>query len=98
MAIWSAIPILGTILDKVIPDRAKVNESQSKINEAEISGAPASRLRLWRSFLGWVLALAFSWEVIGRSVITTYWPGVKLPPSVLKEISTLLMGMLGLGW
>lgn len=86
------------ILDRIIPNRAEANASQSRINEAEVSGAPASRLRLWRSFLGWVLALAFSWEIIGRTVILTYWPDVKLPPSVLKEISTLLMGMLGLGW
>lgn len=98
MAIWSAIPILGGILDKIIPDRAKANEAQSRINEAEVSGAPASILRLWRGFLGWVLALVFAWEVVGRGIVATYWADITLPPSVLKEITTVLMGMLGLGW
>ena len=99
----------GKVMDKISPDRAasreqqaKVNaasrEQQAKVNEAEVSGAPQSRLRLWRSFLGWMLSLLFCWEVVGRAVITTYWPGAKLPPSVLKEISTLLLGMLGLGF
>ncbi len=90
--------IFGKVLDRVSPDRAATREAQSRINEAEISGAPASRLRLWRSFLGWVLTLIFVWEVAGRTVIMTYWPDTKLPPSVLKEVSTVLLGMLGLGF
>lgn len=98
MAIWSAIPILGGILDKVLPDRGKVNEAQSRINEAEVSGGPASILRLWRSFLGWILALAFAWEVIVRPAIVTYWSNAVLPPSMLGEVSKLLLGMLGFGW
>lgn len=72
--------------------------AQSRINEAEVSGAPPSRLRLWRSFLGWALTLAFLWEVMVRPVILTYWPDTPLPPSVLKEITSLLLGMLGLGF
>ena len=98
MAIWSAIPILGQILDKVLPDRSKINDAQARINEAEVAGAPASHLRLWRSALGWVLAAAFAWEVIGRPIVLTYWPGVLLPPSVLGEVSKILLAMLGLGW
>lgn len=86
------------ILDKIVPDRGKNNESQSRTNDAEISGAPASRLRLWRSFLGWVLALVFAWEVVGRGIVVTYWPDVKLPPSALDEVTSILLGMLGLGW
>lgn len=93
---------LGTIakglLDKIIPNRAEANASQSRINEAEVSGGPQSRLRLWRGFLGWVLALVFAWEVVGRGIVLTYWPAIKLPPSVLQDIMTLLLGMLGLGW
>ncbi len=33
-----------------------------------------------------------------RPVILTYWPDTPLPPSVLKEITSLLLGMLGLGF
>lgn len=92
---------LGKILDKAFPDRAKSVEAQSRINEAELLGAPQSILRLWRSFLGWILALTFTWEVIGRlMVIPVFFPdfGAKLPPSQLEQIMTLLLGMLGLGW
>ena len=101
MAAWSAIPILGSLLDKLaglIPDRGKAAENQARINEQEVGGAPASRLRLWRSFLGWCLALSFVWEVMVRPIIVTYWPDVTLPPSGLAEISRLLFGMLGLGF
>lgn len=88
----------GKALDKIFPDRAASREQQARINEQEVSGAPASRLRLWRSFLGWVCAVLFCWEVAGRAIIMTYWPDTKLPPSVLKEVSSLLFGMLGLGF
>lgn len=71
-------------------------EQQVGINRAEVDGAPVSRLRLWRSFFGWVLSLAFLWELV-RNIIVHYWPASDLPPSMLKEIITLLFGMLGLG-
>lgn len=90
--------IFGKIADKFSPDKTKLIEGQQRINEMEISGAPVSRLRLWRSFLGWVLALTFAWEVIARPVIVTYWPDVELPPSVLADVSRLLLAQLGLGW
>ena len=92
---------LSALLGRIgvaLPDREKLAAGQHRANEAEISGAPASRLRLWRGFLGWMLALVFAWEVVGRSIISTYWPAAVLPPSALEEVSTLLLGMLGLGW
>ena len=101
MALWSSLPILGTLLDKVaglIPDRSKAAENQARINEQELSNAPASRLRLWRSFLGWCLTLCFVWEVMIRPALLTYFPDWTLPPSMLAEISRLLLGMLGLGF
>ena len=102
MSLLSTLPILGKtiekIAEKISPDKSASRAEQSALNRAELEGAPASRLRLWRSFLGWVLSLLFVWEVVVRTVILTYWPGVKLPPSVLKEITSLLLGMLGLGF
>lgn len=88
--------LLGKVFDRVLPDKSRINEAQSRINEAEVGGAGASFLRLWRGFLGWVLALIFAWEVVGRTIIATYWPDVTLPPSMLKEVLTILLGMLGL--
>lgn len=92
--------LLGLAVDKVFPDRSKVNEAQGRINEAEVSGAPASILRLWRGFLGWTLSLCFAWEVAGRLIIIPMffdaW-GKSLPPSALDKITMLLVGMLGMG-
>ena len=90
--------VLGAVLGRVAANKDEIVRGQQRANEAEIAGAPASRLRLWRSFLGWVLALVFAWEIVGRGIMSTYWPHVKLPPSAMQEISTLLLGMLGLGW
>lgn len=104
MALFSGIlgklagGVLSTLLGKMGGDRSTIAKGQNTANEAEIAGAPASRLRLWRSFLGWVLALVFAWEVVGRGIVTTYWPDVILPPSALEEVSSILLGMLGLGW
>lgn len=99
---WSILANLGaSLIGKLFPDRSKNNEAQARINEAEVSKAPPTRLLLWRSFLGWVLSLLFAWEVAGRLVIIPlFFPelGKALPPSVLNHILTLLMGMLGLGF
>ncbi|WP_297669975.1 3TM-type holin [uncultured Desulfovibrio sp.] len=92
---------IGGAVGRALPDRNKQIEAQGRINEAEVSGAPQSRLRLWRSFLGWVLALLFCWEVVGRLIVIPLffadW-GEQLPPSALDQIMTLLVGMLGLGF
>lgn len=101
MSWLSGIPLLGEVIgklmDRISPDKTKIIDGQNRINEAEVSGGPPSRLRLWRGFLGWMLSIVFIWEVIGRTIIMTYWPDIKLPPSVLREVSQLLIGMLGLG-
>lgn len=94
---FSAIAdIVNKLVDRILPDRTKQVEAQSRINEAEVAGAPESRLRLWRSFLGWVLALVFVWEIVGRTILVTYWPDVAVPPSMMKEVSALLFAMLGI--
>lgn len=87
--------LVGKGLDKLWPDKSEARKQQSEINTEELKGAPASRLRLWRSFLGWVLALLFVWEAVARPVLVTYWPDVTLPPSALGEVVKLLLFMLG---
>ena len=97
---WTFLARLGaSLIGKILPDRSAVNQAQSRINEA--AGAPLSRLRLWRSFLGWVLALLFTWEVLGRLIIVpVFFPqwGKSLPPSSLDQVMSLLMYMLGVGF
>ena len=85
------------VIGNITGDMDKSQERQAKIDEAEISGAPTSGLRLWRSALGWALSVAFVWEVMIRPILTTYWPDITLPPSFIKEVTSLLLGMLGLG-
>lgn len=85
------------VLSKILGKNEESRKAQTRLNEAEIAGAPQSALRLWRSALGWCLALAFVWEIVIRPVIQTYWPQASLPPSFMEEISGLLMTMLGMG-
>ena len=96
------LPFVGKlaekILDRAAPDKAAARAEQAALDRAELEGAPPSRLRLWRSFLGWVLALCFVWEVVLRPALLTWWPGLRLPPSSLDAVEALLLGMLGLGF
>lgn len=91
---------LGQGLGKLLVHDSRRAEAQIRLNEREIEGAPASSLRLWRAFLGWMLTLLFGWEVLGRLVIipllAPQWLPA-LPPSTLDQIMRLLLGMLGLG-
>ena len=88
--------LIGKAFDRLLPDRSKINEAQSRINEAEVAGGGQSIFRFWRGILGTGLVIAFLWEVIARPVVVTYWPQTKLPPSMLKEVTAILLGMLGL--
>lgn len=87
--------LIGKGVDKIWPDKSKAREQQTALNAEELKGAPTSRLRLWRSFLGWTLAILFVWETIARPIIVTYWPKATLPPSALEEVVKLLLFMLG---
>ena len=89
---------LGRIMDALLPDKGKSREQQTDLNRVELQGAPPSNLRLWRSFLGWVLSVLFVWETIGRVIIVTYWPDVVLPPSTLEVVSQMLLLMLGMAF
>lgn len=99
MSWLSSLPVLGGLvgkgMDKLFPDKSASREQQTALNRAELDGAPPSRLRLWRSFLGWALALLFVWEAVARPALVTYWPDITLPPSVLGEVVKLLLFMLG---
>ena len=102
MGILNKIPVIGEIagkvIDKIAPDKTESRAQQVEIDKSELANAPSSYLRLWRSFLGWALALCLVWEVMIRPIILTYWPAVVLPPSMMGEIKSLILGMLGLGF
>ena len=102
MKLLKALPFIGQLAEKIVekisPDKSASRAEQVGLDRAELEGAPPSRLRLWRSFLGWVLALCFAWEAVLRPVLVTYWPRAVLPPPMLEAVQTLLLGMLGLGF
>lgn len=87
--------LIGKGVDKIWPDKSKAREQQTALNAEELKGAPQSKLRLWRSALGWALLVCFVWEVMIRPVLVTYWPTLTLPPSMLEEVCKLLLFMLG---
>lgn len=87
--------LIGKGVDKIWPDKSEARAQQVALNQEELKGAPQSKLRLWRSFLGWALSLLLVWEVAIRPVIATYWPDVTLPPSCLETVAKLLLFMIG---
>jgi len=62
-----ALGNLARVADRLLSRNERRCEAQSRINESEVSGAPQSRLRLWRSFLGWALSLLFVWARVEGS-------------------------------
>ena len=107
---WNLLRDLGTRLLRDLTGSSRERQgllaAQIRLNERETENAPSSVLRLWRSFLGWVLALLFCWEVLGSSQDTStaalllplLAPDLldDLPPPALDQILGLLAGMLGL--
>ena len=70
---WNLLRDLGTRLLRDLTggsrERQELLAAQIRLNEREAENAPSSVLRLWRSFLGWVLALLFCWEVPVRLLL-----------------------------
>jgi hypothetical protein len=119
------IPILGSLLDKFIPDPnaaadaklkmldmvqkgelaqldadLKLATGQQEVNKVE---AASSSLFVagWRPFIGWVCGAAFAFKFIGGplAVVVMSMAGhpITLPEFDFTEMSTVLLGMLGLG-
>lgn len=70
---WNLLRDLGTRLLRDLTGSSRERQgllaAQIRLNERETENAPSSVLRLWRSFLGWVLALLFCWEVPVRLLL-----------------------------
>ena len=84
-------------LDKLFPDRAKLQEKNLEIN-AETERASGGRMTP-RKLLMYVLIVDFVWEAMARPIIVTYWPDAILPPSMGKEfLLAALSAMFGMGF
>ncbi|MDY3880664.1 MAG: hypothetical protein SOZ39_05945 [Desulfovibrio piger] len=82
---WNLLRDLGTRLLRDLTgssrERQELLAAQIRLNERETEHAPSSVLRLWRSFLGWVLALLFCWEVPVRLLLLPL-----LAPDLLDDL------------
>lgn len=77
-------------LDK---SQIEVNKEEAKSNSLFVSG--------WRPFIGWVCGSAFAWVYILQPVLAFFFNAaghpVTLPHIEFGEMSSVLLGMLGLG-
>lgn len=109
----AGMDLAGKVLDRVIPDpaqraaaaleMAKVQQAselaQIATNTAE-AASPSMFVAGWRPFVGWVCGMGLGYEYLLRPLLC--WVGVPLgmaaPPELpFGDLSTILMGMLGMG-
>ena len=78
----------------------EADANQTKINEQEAQNANLF-VSGWRPFIGWVCGAAFGYHFILQPLlafaIANSGGKVTLPVFDIQELSTVLMGMLGLG-
>lgn len=76
------------------------DQGQMQINQAE-AASPSLFVAGWRPFIGWVCGVAFCYHFILQPLlaflIANAGGSVILPAFQMQELSTVLMGMLGLG-
>lgn len=73
---------------------------QIEVNKVEAASSDGFT-RNWRPFVGWVCGMAFAFKFIGGPMIfvVSQWFGhpITLPTFDFTEMSTVLLGLLGLG-
>jgi len=78
--------------------QADTNQTQINTEEAK---SPNLFVAGWRPFIGWVCGVAFAYHFIAQPllafIIANAGGNVKLPTFDMQELTTVLMGMLGLG-
>jgi len=102
----SAKTILGMFFpDKTQQERDQLAASLAVLNaQTNIDNSEAQSsdpLQHWRGGLGWVCAFAYFWNFVGQPLIISFaiiaGHPVTLPQLDIGPLSTLTMGMLGLG-
>lgn len=125
MAILDFIPLIGNIIDRILPDpkvaaEAKLEmmklaqngqlevlhaETQLALGQQDINKVEAANASVfvsgWRPFTGWVCGSAMAYKFILFPLLAfgfaAFGHPVVLPVLDWSEMSTVLMGMLGLG-
>ena len=74
-------------------------QNQTDINKAEAMSSDP--LQHWRGGLGWVCTMGYAWNFVIEPLTTMIaaWAGhpLNLAPLDISELTTLTLGMLGLG-
>lgn len=78
----------------------QADQAQTQINAVEAQNAHIF-VSGWRPFIGWVCGVAFAYHFVLQPllafIIANSGQEVKLPAFRMEELSTVLMGLLGLG-
>jgi hypothetical protein len=78
----------------------QADQSQAQINQIE-AGSKEIFVSGWRPFIGWVCGVAFAYHYVLQPLLAFGMASaghtVALPAFDMSELSTVLMGMLGLG-
>lgn len=79
---------------------AQGDASQAQINQQEAGNANLF-VSGWRPFIGWVCGVAFAYHFVAQPLLAFIMANaghpVNLPAFNMDELTTVLMGMLGLG-
>lgn len=106
----AGLDLASTIVGKIWPDKTAQEQqelagmlaqltAQTDIDKAE--AASVDPLQHWRGGMGWVCVAAYAWNFVGEPLATTaatlLGHPVTLPQLDIGPLSTLTLGMLGLG-
>lgn len=84
----------------ILAAQTDLAKAQADINKAEAESGDRFSSR-WRPFIGWVCGVAFAYHFIVQPLLAfgmaSYGHEVDLPSFDMETLSTVLMGMLGLG-
>ncbi|MHB9838522.1 3TM-type holin [Paraburkholderia terrae] len=108
--ITAGVDLANTIVSRIWPDKTQQEQQQlaavlsmvqgqMAINQAEAQSTDP--LQHWRGGLGWVCVMGYAWNYVLSGLVVTIGSLLNHPIVVQKmdmsELSTLTLGMLGLG-
>ena len=105
------MPSVGTVIDRVIPDKNQAERARQEIEKAILDNAHQINLaqievnkqeaqgnwfqRGWRPATGWVCVLGFMVNFLVSPIASGF--GIDIPQADTSTMLPVLMGMLGLG-
>lgn len=106
----AGMDLANTVVSRIWPDKTQQEQQQlaavlsmiqgqMDINKAEAQSSDP--LQHWRGGLGWVCVAGYAWNYVLEPLLNTgailWGHPVVLPRLDMSELSTLTLGMLGLG-